>query len=256
MPSGTTAERCAPKLSRPAVAVLAALACATLLTPVPAAAQDRSSKPSAAELRHAYPLKVKPERGSVRTAARTPVASAQPARRPPAEKKQSSGSTWSIPLFAVLAIAAFGAGFVVTVKPLRLRRAPESPPETVVEPAADGLPPAPQRPWTAEVRWQQLGEACVFAVVARSAFGGRTSVIAQSQPLDWPPVGAEAVERVAAAAKELEASLVSSGWRPLPPGDAWYAKRFLWEPAPRAQRFDRPGTRSARAVPARRNGAS
>jgi hypothetical protein len=254
MPSATTAERRAPKLSRPAAAALAALACLALLAPAPAAAQDRSNKPSAAGIRNAYPLEVKPDR-SVRAAARTPEASAQPARRPPAEKKQSSGSSWSIPLFAVLALAAFGAGFVVTVKPLRLRRAPGSP-EAVVEPAADGLPPAPQRPWTAEVRWQQLGEACVFAVVARSAFGGRTTVIAQSQPLDWPPVGATAVERVAAAAKELEASLVSSGWRPLPPGDAWYAKRFAWEPAPRAQRFDRPGTRSPRAVPARRNGAS
>jgi len=242
MPSGTTAR------------VAAALACALLLAPAPVAAQDRSSTPSAAGIRNAYPLKVKPEH-KVRAPARTPVATAQPAGRPAAARTQSSGSAVSIPLYALLAILAFGAGFVVTVKPFRLRRAPQ-PPELVLDRAAEGLPPAPQRRWTAEVRWQQDGDACVFAVVARTALGSHSAVIAKSQPLDWPPVGNEALERVAAAAKELETSLVSAGWRPLPPGDAWYAKRFAWEPAPRAERFGRQGTQRSRAVPARRNGAS
>src|SRR5689334_3287373 len=190
MPSGTTAR------------AAAALACALLLAPAPVAAQDRSSRPSAAEIRNAYPLKVKPEH-KVGAAARTRVATARSAARTPAAKKQSSGSALSVPLYALLALAAFAAGFVVTVRPFRLRRAPP-PPELVLDRAAEGLPPAPQRRWTAEVRWQQDGEACVFAVVARTALGSHSAVIAKSQPLEWPPVGNGALERVAAAAKELE----------------------------------------------------
>src|SRR5689334_1116718 len=101
MPSGTTAR------------AAAALACALLLAPAPAAAQDRSSKPSAAELRNTYPLEVKSEHKAQAPAA-TPAATPQPARRAPAEK---TGSGFSIPLYALLAVAAFGAGFVVTVRP-------------------------------------------------------------------------------------------------------------------------------------------
>ena len=234
MPSGTTAR------------AAAALACALLLAPAPAAAQDRSSKHSAAEIRNAYPLQVQP-RHKAQAPARTPVVTPRPVA-------QKTGSGFSIPLYALLAVAAFGAGFVVTVRPFRLRRAPEPAPELTLERAAEGLPPAPHRRWTAEVRWQQDGEACVFAVVARTALGSHSAVIATSQPIEWPPVGAAALERVAAAAKELETSLVSAGWQPLPPGDAWYAKRFAWEPASRAERFDRRPQRS-RAI-ARRNGAS
>ena len=30
------------------------------------------------------------------------------------------------------------------------------------------------------------------------------------------------------AADELEAAMLAAGWKPLPPGEAWYAKRFAW----------------------------
>jgi hypothetical protein len=249
MASMTAAERRAPKLNRPAVAALAALACFVLVATPPVAAQERSTKPSAAELRRAYPLDTTPER-SVPAAPRPRVATShQPA---PADKG-SSGADVSIPLLALLTLAAFAAGFFITVRPLRLRRVQERR-GPVVDSAPGSPPPAPQRAWTAEVRWQETGGECFFAVVARSGPEGPTTVVAQSEPLDWPPVGAMAVQRVTAAANELEASLVGVGWRPLPPGDAWYAKRFAWEPA-RSGRFDRRGAPRLRAAPARRHGA-
>ena len=30
------------------------------------------------------------------------------------------------------------------------------------------------------------------------------------------------------AADELEVAMLAAGWKPLPPGEAWYAKRFAW----------------------------
>jgi hypothetical protein len=71
-------------------------------------------------------------------------------------------------------------------------------------------------------------------VVARTGDGTREVKLAESRPLDWPPRREDSVRALGEAAEELEAAVVAAGWRPLPPGDAWYAKRFRSEPAAEA----------------------
>jgi len=158
----------------------------------------------------------------------------------------------------VLAIMAFAAGFGLALRPSSRRSRSHSPPPTdgvAVTPTngpaapqtiaaldrkdpspgprteqAAGLPPVASRGWTAEIEWRPAdGETC-FRVVARATEGTATAVVAESARLEWPPAGAAAVPALTAAAEELETRLVAAGWRPLPPGDAWYAKRFAWEP--------------------------
>ena len=55
-------------------------------------------------------------------------------------------------------------------------------------------------------------------------------VVAQSTALEWPPAGPTAVQAMTDATEALATTLVAAGWKPLPLGGAWYAKRFAWEP--------------------------
>ena len=107
-----------------------------------------------------------------------------------------------------------------------------SPVTPVVAPARAGSPPDPRLTWAAEIEWRQIDDESRFCVIAR---GAETVEVAQSPPLDWPPEGPAAVQAVTDAADELAAMLVAAGWKPLPPGSAWYAKRFAWEPAEPAE---------------------
>jgi hypothetical protein len=96
-------------------------------------------------------------------------------------------------------------------------------------------PPDVRRPWVAEVRWELGASDGTFRVVARSGAGedgGEEVAVCESRDLRWPPERPEEVEALGAAVAELEGSLRASGWEPLAPGDAWYAKRFAWQPAP------------------------
>jgi hypothetical protein len=92
------------------------------------------------------------------------------------------------------------------------------------------LPPDPSCRWTAELAWHQRGRSGTFAVVARSAGAAAGVVVAESGPLEWPPRSAVSVEALGHGVRELEDGLAATGWRPLVPGSAWYAKRFAWEP--------------------------
>ena len=98
----------------------------------------------------------------------------------------------------------------------------------VAAPAPAGSPPDPRLTWAAEIEWRQIDGESRFCVIAR---GAGTVEIAQSPALDWPPEGPAAVQAVTDAADDLAATLVEAGWKPLPAGSAWYAKRFAWEPA-------------------------
>jgi hypothetical protein len=69
-----------------------------------------------------------------------------------------------------------------------------------------------------------------FRVTTRPP-GVHGRVLAESGPLAWPPADPAAVQALSEAAQRLEAGLLSAGWRALPPGREWYAKRFAWEPA-------------------------
>jgi hypothetical protein len=210
-------------LVRPALVLVACLA---LLPPQPAVAQGREESPSARELWEAYPLRPSPEPGADRPAEPAPAASPAPSARP--RDARSSQATLSLVVAAVLAIIAFAAGFALSVRPSRRRShaqwtlaAPDS------EQGASQPSRTASRPWTAEIEWWAAGGEACFRAVAQPG----EVVVAESARLPWPPSGAaEEVPTLATAAGELEARLVRAGWRPLPPGDAWYAKRFAWEP--------------------------
>jgi hypothetical protein len=256
-PSGSPEpERLPPRsaptrqLVRLCIAVLVLLACVAQLAPHSAVAQDRGRSPSGLELSDRYPLDASPQPAAEGAADSSPAAPApDPPARAPADP--SSRTMLQLAVFAMLAIFAFAVGLAISARAPRGRRErgprdtvtplaskPAAPrllspahgsgQERLPEPAA--LPPVTRQAWTAEVQWQQTGAGSCFCVIARSAPGAGTAVVAKSEPVEWPPASAATVQRVTAAARELETSLVAAGWRPLPPGDAWYAKRFAWQP--------------------------
>jgi hypothetical protein len=92
-------------------------------------------------------------------------------------------------------------------------------------------PPDPGRAWTAEVYWRQTGDDARFFVIARPVGSEGATTIAESRPLAWPPMDSASVQALADAARDLHSALASAGWRALPPGRAWYAKRFAWDAA-------------------------
>ena len=241
---------------RTAFLVLASL---TMLPPHPAGAQDRTPTPSAAELREAYPLRPSPTAGAERTSAPSGTGSGSGSvRQQPADTAPAASER--VAPIALLAVFAFVAALAMLTLP-RFRRRRERPPQTVTsltrengsqaphtaadrrtngrapEPdpdvslSADLVPPDRHRRWTATIEWRQTEAASHFSVVARAARGATETVLADSGAVEWPPMSPAAVQALGAAAAKLETSLVAAGWKALPPGREWYAKRFSWEPA-------------------------
>jgi len=91
-------------------------------------------------------------------------------------------------------------------------------------------PPVPAEAWTAEIVW--AADATRFRVVARRADDADVEpvAIAQTEPLSWPPRDDASVQAMTDASATLETVLLDSGWSSLPAGEAWYSKRFGWEP--------------------------
>jgi hypothetical protein len=80
--------------------------------------------------------------------------------------------------------------------------------------------------------------------------------LAQTEPLPWPPKDDASVQAMTDASATLESVLLDSGWSALPAGDAWYAKRFAWEPQaaagqvrPGSGRFERREAEAPEPVP-------
>jgi len=219
-----------------------------MLAPPVAAGQDRSPTPSADELWRTYPLQETPEPSETLT----PTASARPAEPPPAP---DDGAPLSLIGVAGLLVAlAGGLGLLrVRSRPPALSRphwaAPllttaaatamlngQRPPAPRITALGDGpspwsgnspddpRPPDPRRAWTAEVQWSDTH----FVVVARAGKRDQGDFLATSRPLQWPPSGPKAVRDMSQAVERLEASMLAAGWTPLPPGSAWYSKRFAW----------------------------
>lgn len=228
-----------------------------MFAPPVAAGQDRSPTPSADELWRTYPLRETPEPSETLT----PTASARPAEAPPAADDDAP-----LALIGVAGLFTALAGGLVLLRVrsrppalprprwvapllttatatamLRDRR-PSSPRLTALgdgpSPWSGDAPDDPVRPpdlrraWTAEVQWSDTR----FAVVARADDGDEGVALAASHPLQWPPSGPRAVRDMTRAVERLEASMLGAGWTPLPPGSAWYSKRFAWAvTAPREQ---------------------
>jgi hypothetical protein len=186
-----------------------------------ASAQGGTQTPSAKELWQSYPLDPSP------APADKPRATASPARSAPtpAPATRQSG-TPVVPLLLLGVVIALGA---LAVPELRRRRAER--PRPAPAPPRGVLPPNPQRAWTASIEWRQADGEARFCVLARGSGDEPGSVLAESEPVPWPPTDPAAVQALAEAAQRLEAALLSAGWRPLPPGREWYAKRLSWEPA-------------------------
>lgn len=110
-----------------------------------------------------------------------------------------------------------------------MRRAPAAVQE--VPPAL--LPPDPRLEWAAEIAWSSGPASSRFQVISRHA-AGQPLILAESAPVQWPPSGPQSIRAMSQAAEALNAKLLEAGWRPLPAGSAWYAKRFAWDPPAQA----------------------
>jgi hypothetical protein len=111
---------------------------------------------------------------------------------------------------------------------------PASPPAADVAPVATDEPASPADPtrrWFAEVRWDETAATPRFRVAARATGNSAEQVIAESEPVEWPPPNPEAFRHMADAAQALSDALVQAGWTPVARGEGWYAARFVWEPA-------------------------
>ncbi len=228
---------------------LCLLVCAVMLAPPVAAGQDRSPTPSADELWRTYPLQESPEPSETLT----PTASSRPAEAPPAPDDGAPLALIGVAgLFVALAGALallrvrsrppalarprWGAPLLVTAAATAMHpgQRPRSPRLTALgdgpsqwsgdSPGDPARPPDPRRAWTAEVQWSDTR----FEVVARAGKRGKEVSVATSRPLQWPPSGPKAVRDMSRAVERLEASMLAAGWTSLPPGEAWYSKRFAW----------------------------
>jgi hypothetical protein len=223
---------------------VALLALMSLALPAhPAVGQDRTPTPSGKELWEAYPLDPSP----TPRAETTPAPSA--ATAPPKERRRGTSADRSDPAVpsAALIVLAFAAGAgALAVAGLRRRRrravagqspstpAPTSAPDSAgqVARAQGPTPPDPQRRWNATIEWRHADAEWRFCVLAEPDQGHASTVLASSEPLEWPPTTPASVQALSGATEKLAASLVSVGWRELPPAGEWYAKRFAWEPVP------------------------
>ncbi len=158
-------------------------------------------------------------------------------------------------------VAGAGSAGDDTLEPLRdeAHAAPNGAGPVADGPADDEpvvRPPVPREAWTAEITW--AADAARFRVVVRRPEDPDAApvALAQTEPLPWPPKDDASVQAMTDASVALESVLLESGWSPLPGGDAWYAKRFAWEPQaagtqarPASGRFERRSAGAPAPVP-------
>jgi hypothetical protein len=241
---------------------LLTLAIVLLAVATPAYAQDRTPTPSAQELWRDYPLR-QDEGPPDRSASPSPARSAS---HPAATTNAADSDPVLAAILVTAALVAAAAGAVLVVRRRRSRsrgfavplaaaprlalagppggsdrllfsrasheRPQRATPSEPPQPPTGVRPPDPDRRWTAEIQWARSGDTARFCVVARDERGENEPVLARSEPFDWPPEGTDAVQALVGAADALSEALTLAGWKPLPPGEGWYAKRFEWEPAP------------------------
>jgi len=232
-----------------------------VIAPSSALAQQRDPTPSPRELWEAYPLQRENATATPTEAAAGPQSSGRRASAP-AQTGGGVGGTYLLlggigALLVIAGLAVVGrrsraagstraapvllaATVVTTMASDERQRSPRltglatEPGDEHEKPAEPGKPasavepPDPGQPWSAEIEWQDPGTGPRFCLVARPAGGGTDALIAASETLEWPPRGDAAVRQMRNEVARMEAALLSSGWSPLPPGNAWYSKRFAW----------------------------
>jgi hypothetical protein len=204
---------------------LCALAFVALATPFGAAAQQSKPTPSANELWESYPLHQTPEPGA--DGDRTEASAVETRREPPVAAADEGDGGPELVLLLAGAVIAIATALVL----LRRRAGRRAGSPAAVESFPSLAPPDQGRGWLAEIEWLQSGDEARFRVVARNG-EEPACVVAESPQLPWPPEGTSSIEAMTKMVDGLVASLAEAGWRPLAPGEAWYAKRFGWEPVP------------------------
>ena len=166
------------------------------------------------------------------------------ASRARSHKDGFSGGRW----FAALLPAAAATATLPEERP---RTVPiTTPARTLPPPAAAPVrdrvpPPDARRSWIAEVQWRESR----FTVVARAGDDEPSVALATTAPLRWPPADAGAVREMQSAVERLGTALLATGWRPLPDGSAWYAKRFAWTAAGAPARSEPPHRQAVAGSP-------
>jgi hypothetical protein len=80
--------------------------------------------------------------------------------------------------------------------------------------------------WDSDIRWDQELQSSCFYAVASPPHDDVERVVAESFEVEWPPTSDAGVHALVDAVDELDRSMVAVGWRPIEPGDAWYARRY------------------------------
>jgi hypothetical protein len=217
---------------------VALLACAAAIAPAaaPAQAADRGPRPSTGELWQDYPLASTPS-----AAPGHPPTFTSPENVAATSAADSDSGGGFSPLW-LLALPALALAIVAVRLLARGRRARKARKASPPAPTAKGrertavpIPPDPDQPWTAEIAWRVRGGRATFVVVAASADAATTTKLGESTAIEWPPSGPSEVEAMTSAAHLLDDWMLAAGWRPLRSGDAWYAKRFAWQPPAREE---------------------
>jgi hypothetical protein len=246
---------------RAAVALIATVA---LAAPQTAVAAKATPTPSAGELWQSYPLEATPT-----AAASGPAQSASAGR----SGGSGGGNPWLVPILlvagtALLGTVAYGAsrrtgvlargrrprlamalqpraGLTLAGSPAAMAAGRQAPTQFAgpPPPRPQGTrrrgrsklePPDPAIGWTAEIHWHEQDGQASFQVEA-SAHGRPPIVITESTPLKWPPSDTGSVSALSETIERLTKSLLAAGWKALPDGNAWYAKRFSWVPVAPAE---------------------
>jgi hypothetical protein len=212
-------------MTRSCTIALCALACVALAAPFGATAQQSKPTPSADELWESYPLHQTPEPGADGDG--TEAGAVETRREAPATAADEGAGGPELVLLLASAVIAIATALVL----LRWRAGRQAGSPAAVEPLPPLAPPDQGLGWLAEIEWLQSGDEARFRVVARNG-EAPSCVVAESPRLSWPPAGTSSIEAMTKMVDRLVASLAQAGWRPLAPGEAWYAKRFGWEPVP------------------------
>jgi hypothetical protein len=194
----------------------------------PVAAQRPA--PSAKELWETYPL-------TEQSSSQPPAHVAPPSRTTPNQHPppaDGGGVPWA--LLAAVCLLPVAVGATLAVRRRRrgtyvhdVRNEAEPMSEADIPEAAASADVADS--WVAEITWDQGDQDAVFRAIGRDEGTGEEVVVAESEYVEWPPRGTDAVAAMRQAVDELEAALLDAGWSRSGRGRAWYAKRFRWEPA-------------------------